>query len=57
MQKLLFVNACVNRQTSRTYRIGEAFVSLLKRNGDYDVSELVLENENMPALGKHAKTR
>jgi FMN-dependent NADH-azoreductase len=50
MEKLLFANACVNRQTSRTYRIGEAFVSLLKRNGNYDVTELVLENENMPAL-------
>jgi FMN-dependent NADH-azoreductase len=50
MKKLLFANACVNRQTSRTYRIGEAFVSLLKRNGDYDVTELVLENENIPAL-------
>jgi FMN-dependent NADH-azoreductase len=50
MKKLLFANACVNRQMSRTYRIGEAFVSLLKSNGDYDVTELVLENEDMPAL-------
>jgi FMN-dependent NADH-azoreductase len=50
MRKLLFANACVNRQTSRTYRIGEAFVSLLKGSSDYDVTELVLENEDMPAL-------
>jgi FMN-dependent NADH-azoreductase len=50
MKKLLYVNACVNRGTSRTCRIGGELVALLEKNGDYDVSELALEEEKLQAL-------
>jgi FMN-dependent NADH-azoreductase len=50
MKKLLFINACVNRGTSRTHRVGKELVSLLKKSDDFDVSELVLEKENIQAL-------
>lgn len=50
MKKLLFVNACVNRATSRTQRISEALISLLQKNDGFDVIELVLEDKNIPVL-------
>ncbi len=50
MKKLLFVNACVNRATSRTQRISEALISLLQKNGGFDIIELVLEDKNIPVL-------
>lgn len=50
MKKLLFANACVNRATSRTQRISEALISLLQKNDDFDVIELVLEDKNIPVL-------
>lgn len=50
MKKLLYLNACVNRNTSRTYQISQALVKLLNKNNDFEVQELVLENENIPVL-------
>jgi Acyl carrier protein phosphodiesterase len=50
MKKLLFLNACVNRGTSRTYRIAKELISSLQKNDDFDVCELVLEEENIQAL-------
>jgi len=50
MKNLLFVNACVNRATSRTYRISKALISLLQKSTDFDVTELVLEEKNISFL-------
>ncbi len=50
MKKLLFLNACVNRETSRTCRIGRALVELLGGNGDYEVAERILEQEYIQPL-------
>jgi FMN-dependent NADH-azoreductase len=50
MKKLLFLNACVNMETSRTYRLGSAFISLLQQSGNFETTELVLEKEYAPAL-------
>ncbi|MDR1554333.1 MAG: NAD(P)H-dependent oxidoreductase [Prevotellaceae bacterium] len=50
MKKLLFVNACVNREISRTYNISKELISLLKEYDDFDVSELILEEEKIQAL-------
>ena len=46
MKKLLFLNACVNRDISRTYRIAKELIALLKKSGDFEITELVLEKEN-----------
>jgi len=50
MKKMLFLNACVNREVSRTLRIGKELIALLQKNGDYEVTELVLEEENFPSM-------
>jgi FMN-dependent NADH-azoreductase len=57
MKKLLFVNACVNRGTSRTYRIGKELISLLKKNDNFEVTELILEDEKMQALTSETLNR
>lgn len=50
MKKLLFINACVNPATSRTYSVGKEWISLLQKSEDFKTTELVLEDEYLPAL-------
>jgi Acyl carrier protein phosphodiesterase len=50
MKKLLFLNSCVNRNTSRTYQIAKELISSLTEKEDFEVCELVLEDENIQAL-------
>ena len=50
MKKLLFVKACVNRETSRAHRLSRELIALLNKNRGLDLCELVLENENIQAL-------
>ena len=45
--KLLFVNACVRRDRSRTQRLARA---LIDGYPDYDVDEMVLEDMRLPPL-------
>ncbi|ADY55611.1 hypothetical protein Sgly_1301 [Syntrophobotulus glycolicus DSM 8271] len=47
---LLFINACVNRETSRINRLAGELINLLKEKAGYSVTELVLEKENIQAL-------
>ena len=44
MPKLLFLNACIDRERSRTLRIARAAVSVLEDRG-YETKEIVLEDE------------
>ena len=48
MRKLLYINSCVNRETSRTMRVSTELVNKLK--DDYEVTELVLEDEELVPL-------
>ncbi|MGN1025661.1 MAG: NAD(P)H-dependent oxidoreductase [Faecousia sp.] len=50
MKTLLFLNACYNRETSRTLRIGKELISLLMAGGDYKLEEIVLEKEQIAPL-------
>lgn len=50
MKKLLFVNSNVNRETSRTNRLTNELIKLLNENNEYQVTELILEEENIQAL-------
>lgn len=51
MEKILFVNSCVNREKSRTMRLSKALLDLVKENNsDVQITELILENENIHAL-------
>lgn len=44
MPKLLFLNACIDRERSRTLRIARAAVSILEDRG-YETEEIILEDE------------
>ena len=44
MPKLLFLNACIDRERSRTLRIARAAVSILENRG-YETKEIILEDE------------
>lgn len=58
MEKLLVINACVNREKSRTNRLTQELVKLLNKNGEYQTKEVILENENlMPLDSKRLKER
>lgn len=50
MKKLLFVNSCVLRETSRTNKIANALVTQLEEQGSYEVEELVLEDMDLRPL-------
>ena len=50
MKKLLFLNACMNRERSRTCRLGRELVALLRQSGDYETTLLILEDESIPPL-------
>ncbi|MDR1415320.1 MAG: NAD(P)H-dependent oxidoreductase [Odoribacteraceae bacterium] len=50
MKNLLFVNACVNRGTSRTYRLARELVALLEGSDDFDTREVTLEEEGLQPL-------
>jgi FMN-dependent NADH-azoreductase len=50
MMKLLYVNACVNRATSRTCKLAKELLDNLCRSGSFEVTELSLEDERIPFL-------
>lgn len=50
MKKLLFINACVRRETSRTNRLSRTWVVRLCREEPYEVKEVILEEENLRGL-------
>lgn len=49
-RKLLYVDACVNRETSRTERLAQALLKRLLETGDYELETLVLEDEDVEPL-------
>ena len=53
MKKLLHVDACVNRETSRTERLAQALLDKLLDQGEWELETLVLEDEDpKPLTGK-----
>jgi len=56
-KKLLFVNSCVNRETSRTYRLAKELVFALNKSNDFEVKELVLEEESIQPLTSESLNR
>ncbi len=45
MEKLLYIDACVNRETSRTERLARVLLDRLLEQGGYELETLVLEDE------------
>ena len=37
MKKLLYIDACVNRDISRTERLAQALLKEMNKNGEYEV--------------------
>lgn len=50
MKKLLYVDSCVLRETSRTKKIADALVAQLQATGEYVTEELVLEKLDLRPL-------
>ena len=48
MKKLLYIDSCVKRETSRTERLAQALLKKLMANGEYELETFVLENMNLP---------
>ena len=50
MKTLLYVDACVNRQTSRTERLAQALIGRLMEEGEWNLETVVLEDEDLHPL-------
>ena len=48
--KLLFVNACVNRATSRTLKLARGVIEAMQAQEPFKVTEIVLEEEKLAPL-------
>lgn len=57
MKELLLVNACVNRDSSRTMRLLGALMKKLQAKENYHVTELILENENIQPMNQAMLTK
>ena len=47
MKKLLYINACVNRDSSRTERLAKVLLEEINKNGEYEIATLNLEDEDL----------
>lgn len=50
MPKLLLLNACVRRETSRTQKLCRALVDTLRARAPYEITEIALEAAAIPPL-------
>ena len=50
MKKLLFVNACVNRESSRSLKLAQSVIEAMQKEEPYEVTEVVLEEEKIAPL-------
>ena len=50
MKKLLVINACVHRKTSRTQKLCRAWIDHLCAQEPYEIEEVILEEEGLHAL-------
>ena len=50
MKKLLFVNACVNRETSRSLKLARGVIEAMQAEEPFEVTEVVLEGEKIAPL-------
>lgn len=50
MKKLLFVNACVNRETSRSLKLARGVIEAMQVEEPFEVNEVVLEEEKIAPL-------
>lgn len=58
MKKLLYIDACVNRDVSRTERLAQALLKVMNKDGEYEIETLCLEDENLKLFtGKESASR
>ena len=50
MKQLLYIDACVNRPTSRTEKLAQVLLDRLMEQGDWELETLVLEDEDLQPL-------
>ena len=51
MKRLLYIDACVNRATSRTERLAQVLLGRLQEQGDWEMETLVLERSECVEAG------
>ena len=58
MKKLLYIDACVNRDSSRTERLAKVLLEEINKNGEYEIETLNLEDEDLKLFtGKESAGR
>ena len=57
MKKLLYIDACVNRDISRTERLAQALLKEMNKNGEYEVETMCLEDEESEAFYRKRECR
>lgn len=58
MKKLLYIDACVNRDISRTEKLAQALLKEMNKDGGYEIEILCLENEDLKLFtGKESARR
>lgn len=58
MKKLLYIDACVNRDSSRTERLAKVLLEEINKNGEYEIATLNLEDEDLKLFtGKESAGR
>lgn len=57
MKKLLYIDSCVLRETSRTKKIADALVAQLQQTGEYVTEQLVLEKLDLRPLTSETLAR
>lgn len=50
MKKLLFVNACVNRETSRSLKLARGVIEAMQAEGPFEVNEWCLRRKRLRPL-------
>lgn len=50
MKKLLFINACVNRETSRSLKLAQGVIEAMQVEEPFEIDEVVLEEEKIVPL-------
>lgn len=58
MKKLLYIDACVNRDISRTEALAQTLLKEMNKNGEYEIETLNLEEEDLKLFtGKESALR
>ena len=53
----MYIDACVNRDVSRTERLAQALLKEMNKNGEYEVETMCLEDEDLKLFYRKRECR